>query len=70
MASSWFLDSSVIRFAYFELRHDSSLQSGHYSSLPVPNLQPTASQERNDQYGNQHYSHELLMMGIVKLETY
>ena len=46
-----------------------SLQSGHYSSLTAPNLQPTAHQERNDQRGNQHYSRELLMMGIVVSET-
>ena len=46
-----------------------SLQPGHYSNLTVPNLQPTANQERNDQCGNQHYSHELLMMGIVVPET-
>ena len=46
-----------------------SLQSGHHSSLTAPNLQPTANQERNDQYGNQHYSRELLMMGIVVPET-
>ena len=46
-----------------------SLQPGHYSSLSAPNLQPTANQERNDQYGNQHYSHELLVMGIVMPET-
>jgi len=45
------------------------LQPGHYSSLTAPNLQPTASQERNDQCGNQHYSRELLMMGIVVPET-
>ena len=32
-----------------------------YSSLPAPNLQPTANQERNDQCGNR----KLLMMGIV-----
>jgi len=42
-----------------------SLQPGHYSSLTTPNLQPRANQERNDQCGNQHYSRELLMMGIV-----
>ena len=42
-----------------------SLQSGHCSNLPAPKLQPTANQERNDQCGNQHYSCELLMMGIV-----
>ena len=41
------------------------LQPGHYSNLTAPNLQPTANQERNDQYGNQHHSRELLMMGIV-----
>ena len=39
------------------------------SSLTVPNLQPTANQERNDQCGNQHHSRELLMMGTVVLET-
>jgi len=32
-------------------------------------FQPTANQERNDQYGNQHYSRELLMMDIVVPET-
>ena len=47
----------------------SGLQPGHYSSLPAPNLQPTANQERNDQCGNKHYSGELLMMGIVVPET-
>ena len=26
--------------------------------------------ERDDKWGNQHYSRELLMMGIVVLETY
>jgi len=46
-----------------------SLQSGHYSSLTAPNLQPTANQERNDQCGNQHHRRELLMMGIVMPET-
>jgi len=43
--------------------------SGHYSSITAPNLQHTANQERNDQCGNQHYSHEILMMGIVVPET-
>jgi len=47
----------------------SGLQPGHYSSLPVLNLQSTARQERNDQCGNQHHSRELLMMGIVVPET-
>ena len=46
-----------------------SLQPGHYSSLTAPNLQPTVNQEPNDQCGNQHYSRELLMMGIVVPET-
>jgi len=48
---------------------DYSLQPGHYSSLPAPNLQHTVNQERNDQCGNQHHSRELLMMGIVMPET-
>jgi hypothetical protein len=30
---------------------------------------PTATQERDDQCGNQHYSRELLMMGILVPET-
>jgi len=42
-----------------------SLLLEHHSSITAPNLQPTANQERNDQCGNQHYSRELLMMGIV-----
>ena len=46
-----------------------SLQPGHYSDLTAPNLQPTATQERDDQCGNQHCSRELLMMGIVVPET-
>jgi len=46
-----------------------SLQPGHYSSLTTSYLQHTANQERNDQCGNQHHSRELLMMGIVMLET-
>ena len=46
-----------------------SLQAGHLSSLPAPNIQPIATQEPDDQCGNQHYSRELLMMGIVVPET-
>jgi len=46
-----------------------SLQPGHCFSLTAPNLQHTANEDRNDQCGSQHYSHELLMMGIVMLET-
>jgi len=41
----------------------------YYSSLTARNLQPTANQELNDKCGNQHYSRELLMMGIVMPET-
>jgi len=46
-----------------------NVQLGHHPSLPSPNFQPTATQERDDQCGNQHYSRELLMMGIVVPET-
>jgi hypothetical protein len=46
-----------------------SLQPGHYSSLTAPNFQPAATQERDDQCGNRHYSRELFMMGIVVPET-
>jgi len=46
-----------------------SLQPGHHSSLTAPNFQPKANQERNDQCGNQHYSREILMKGIVMPET-
>jgi len=46
-----------------------NVQPGHYSSLPTPNFQPTATQERDDQYGNQQFSRVLLMMGIVVPET-
>jgi len=50
------------------LKHDFSLQPRHYYSLTAPNLQHTANQEQNE-CGNQHYSRELLMMGIVMPET-
>ena len=46
-----------------------SLQPGHISSLRAPKFQPTATQERDDQCGNQQHSRELLMMGIVMPET-
>ena len=46
-----------------------SLQPGHYSSLPAPNFQPTTTQERDDQCGNQNHNRELLMMSIVMPET-
>ena len=45
------------------------LQPGHLSSLTAPNFQPTATQEPNGPCGNQHYSRELLMMGIEVTET-
>jgi len=44
-------------------------QPGHLSSLPAPNLQSTTTQEPDGQCGNQHYSCELLMMGIAVPET-
>ena len=47
-----------------------NLQPGHHSTLTAPNLEPTATQERDDQCGYQHNSNELLMMGIVVPETY
>ena len=46
-----------------------SLEPGHNSSLTAPNFQHKANQERNDQFGNQHHSRGLLMMGIVMPET-
>ena len=46
-----------------------NLQPGHYSSLPAPNFQPTATQERDNQYGNLRYTRELLMIGILVPET-
>jgi hypothetical protein len=48
---------------------DNNVDYYYYSNLTAPNLQPTANQEPNDQCGNQHYSRELLMMGIVVPET-
>jgi hypothetical protein len=36
--------------------------------VPAPNLQPTASEGRNEQCGNQRYGRELLMMGRVVSE--
>ena len=45
------------------------LQPGHLFSLPAPNFQPTATQEADGPFGNQHYSRELLMMGITVPET-
>ena len=37
--------------------------------LPAPNFQQTATQEPDGPCGNQHYSRELLMMGIEVPET-
>ena len=65
---------AIIRFTMLALRESagavSGLQPGHCSSLTAPNFQPTVNQERKDQCGNQHYSRELLMMGIVVPEKY
>ena len=38
-------------------------------SLTAPHLQHTANQDGHDQYGKQHHIRELLMMGILMLET-
>ena len=46
-----------------------NLEPGHLSSLPAPKFQPTANQEPDGPCGNQHYSRELLMIGIVVPET-
>jgi len=46
-----------------------NLQPGHLSSLPAPNFQPTATQEPDGPCGNQHYSREIVMMGIAVSET-
>jgi len=43
---------------------------GGNSNLPAPNLQPTATQERDNQCGNRRHSRELLMMGTAVLETF
>ena len=37
--------------------------------LPAPNFQPTATQEPDGPCGNQHYSLELLMIGLAVPET-
>ena len=47
-----------------------SLQPGHLSSLPARNFQPTTTQEPDGPCGNQHYSSNLLTMGIVVSETF
>jgi len=41
----------------------------HIGRFVLGLLQPTTNRERNDQCGNQHYSRELLMLGIVVPET-
>jgi len=54
----------------FTLGHGTKTQKGsRYMALTSSNLQPTSNQEQNDQCGTQHYSRELLMMGIVVPET-
>jgi len=62
--------AGLVRIGWISVRAvGQSLYPGHCSSLPASKFQPTANQERNDQCGNQHYSRELLMMGIVVRET-
>ena len=75
-SKNWLVFITEMKSVYSPVRTGSlnkavscSLQPGHYSSLTAPNFQPTATQERDDQCGNQHYSCELLMMGIVVPET-
>jgi len=41
----------------------------YHMGLPAPNFQPTATQEPDGACGNQRYSRELLMMGIIVPET-
>ena len=68
--SVWLVWSGIRVAGWSSVRAaDYSLQPGHYSSLPAPNLQPTGKQARNDQCGNQHHSRELLIMCIVVPET-
>jgi len=61
----------IVLLYFLEAQHVSgfSLQLGNYSNLPQHNFQPTANRERNDQCGNQFYSRELLVKGIVVPET-
>ena len=66
------LTTIVLITAWMSVRaagYSYSLQLGHLSSLPAPNFQPTATQEPDGPCGNQHYSRELLMMGMVVPET-
>jgi len=46
-----------------------NLQPGHLSSLPAPKFQPTATQKPDGLCGIQHYSREIVMMGIEMPET-
>jgi len=46
-----------------------SLQPGHLSSLLAPNFQPTTTEEPDGPCGNQHYSRELLIMGLIAPEA-
>jgi len=57
-------------FGHYYARHQELRAVVIYSSLPARNFQPTATQEPDCLCGNQHYSRELLMMGIVVPETY
>jgi len=62
----------VSRLYLFQPRLDINVWAAAWtliSSLPAPNFQPTATQEWDGPCGNQHYSCELLMMGIIVSET-
>jgi len=56
-------------YIYIHIHTQFSSVRAAASSLTAPNLQPTENQELNGQCGKQHYSRELLMMGIVVPET-
>jgi hypothetical protein len=62
VAASWRLSAGRMDECY-------SLRSGHSSNLPALNLQPAATPEPDGLCGNQRYSRELLMMGIMVPET-
>jgi hypothetical protein len=68
-ARNYNVDYHIGRFVLGSSGVVSGRQRGHYSNLTAPNLQPTANQERNDQCGNQYYTRELLVMGIIVPET-
>ena len=50
---------------HYNYRTCYSLQHGHLLSLPAPNFLPTAAQELDGPCGNQHYTRELLITGVI-----